>query len=153
MHSNIFSPLSLHENKEEGKPALKSKNSRAGMTYGVSLSHFWPRELSPLSITPEPLSCTSPMHRQQSFHWLPHRAHSAAGDFHFAPGREPHSFFMKMFHSSCLFPQIHSYPCAFPSFRDLLPLLGPAAQSWLCLIPCSPSPPSLCCHHSMARNF
>lgn len=103
LHSNIFSPLSLYDNNKEGKPALKSKNLRAGMTYEIGLSHFWPRELSPLSITPEPLSCASPMYRQQSFHWLPHRAHSAAGDFHFAPGREPHSFLWR-----CSIPLAHA---------------------------------------------
>lgn len=64
-----------------------------------------------------------PVHRQQSFPWLPHGAPVAEGDFHFAPGRELHSFFMKMFHSSRLLPQIHSILVPFPA-------LGIAALAW-----------------------
>lgn len=78
------------------------------------------------------------MHRQQSFHWLPHRAHSAEGDFHFAPGRELHSFFMKMFHSSCLFPPIHSIFVPFPALGIYCPCLAQLqspGSAWLPAVP------------------
>lgn len=148
LHSNtFFSLLFLHERGR--KIILKSKHPRAGMTYGIGLSHFWPRELSPLSTTPEPPSCAC--HAQTAKLPLPpSQAHSAEGDFHFAPGKELHTL-MKMFPLPVYSPKSTLSLCLF-QLRGLLPLLGPAAQSWLCLAPCSPSPPSLCCHHSMARN-
>lgn len=98
----------------------------------------------PIFVQGNCLSCLQPqslhpvhaMHQQPSFHWLPHRAHSAEGNCHFTPGKELHAF-MKKFPLPVYSPN-PLYPCASSSFEDCCPCLAQLPSPGRACLPAVP---------------